>query len=335
MERPTPPLHSKVDVKGEGSTQKEEQVSLDTKYRPRTFNKMIGNESTITSLKSMLAKTEEQQRSFIFYGPTGCGKTTLARIISRRLGCKEFLEYNAANTRGIDTIRDIDASCRYAPLEGKVKVYLLDECHKLTNEAQNALLKLTEEPPPRVYFILCTTELRKLIPTLLSGRLARFKVEPLNYHQITELLDSVLEGEGRTALGMTDFPRKAIRQIAKLADGCPRDALSLLDTVIDIEDEEELLQAILDSKIKEGEVIELCRMLLETRQNRWPDIVNLLKTITEEPEDIRYGILGYMEKVLMNNPDGRVSRIMLEFEESVMYSRRPGLLNACYRVLML
>jgi DNA polymerase-3 subunit gamma/tau len=301
---------------------------LTTKYRPNTLNKIIGNEMTVAKLKKMLSRQEDQHRTFMLYGPTGCGKTTIGRIIARRLGCKELREYNAANTRGIDTIRELDSECRYAPLEGAIKVYLLDECHKLTNEAQNALLKLTEEPPPRVYFILCTTDHQKMIPTLRTGRLARFKVELLNFVQITELLDYVLEQEL-----MPDFPRKAVRQIAKLADGIPREALSLLDTVIDIEDEEDLMKAILDSKVHEGDLRELCRVLLETRRNRWPEIFNILETINEEAEDIRYGILEYFRKVLGNNPSPRLGWMMNRFSETMIYSKRPGLYLACWEVV--
>jgi DNA polymerase III gamma/tau subunit len=167
-----------------------------------------------------------------------------------------------------------------------------------------------------------------MIPTLRSGRLARLKVERLNYVQITELLDSVLAQEMRE-----DFPRKGIRQIAKLADGCPRDALSLLDTVIDMDDEEEILNAILDSKVHEGDVRELCRILLETRTNRWTEIFNILETLTEEAEEIRYGILEYFRKVLGNNPNPRLGWMMNRFSETMIYSKRPGLYLACWEVV--
>ena len=118
-----------------------DQGPLYIKYRPKTFEEFVGNEATITSLKSILTREQGTVKTFLLYGASGCGKTTLARIISSELDCSshDFYEYNVANTRGIDSIREIIQSARYAPLGGKIKIYLLDEIKEFIHFAHYIL----------------------------------------------------------------------------------------------------------------------------------------------------------------------------------------------------
>jgi len=153
-------------------------MSLYKKYRPSTFDDIVGNSVTIQALK----KSVEGRKNhvFLFTGPSGCGKTTLSRIVAKELGAKgsDFRELDSADFRGIDTIRNLRKTIGYHPLESKVVVYLLDEVHKLTGDAQNAMLKMLEETPEHVYFILATTDPQKLLGTI-KGRCSIYTVEAL------------------------------------------------------------------------------------------------------------------------------------------------------------
>ncbi|KKL10376.1 hypothetical protein LCGC14_2556470, partial [marine sediment metagenome] len=215
-------------------------------HRPSDFSTFVGNESTIQSLKSVLDREKGHVKVFLLQGPSGCGKTTLARIIRNYLGCSEhdFFEYNMANTRGIDTIRGLVGNAKYAPLKGGVRIYLLDECHKLTTDAQNALLKILEDTPDHVRFILCTTEPEKLINTIKT-RCSTFQVSSLQRAKIITLLKGVCEKEE------AEFPDKHYKEIARVCDGSPRKALSILDQIMDIPDDDKAFDAILSATVSE------------------------------------------------------------------------------------
>jgi DNA polymerase-3 subunit gamma/tau len=303
---------------------RDENQPLHIKYRPSTFDEVIGNESTIESLKSILSRDKGEVRSFLITGPSGCGKTTLARIMAWSLDCsdRDFQEYNSANVRGIDTIREIANASIYKPLHGKIKVYLLDEIHKATNDAQNALLKLLEDTPTHVRFILCTTDPEKLLPTIKS-RCATFHVSPLQRSKMMKLLKWVCTEEE------IEVSKTVLQKVAECADGSPRKALVLLDQVIDIENEELALKAILDSSVDEQSIAELCQELLKTG-NKWPVLSKILKGLDKEPESIRYAIINYLSKVLLDKDSDRVAQMLEIFLESWMYSGRGGLVSAVY-----
>src|SRR3989304_2450876 len=149
------------------------------KFRPKDLSDIIGNRSIVTSLESIL-QSKDRPHAFLFTGKQGCGKTTLARILCKRLECSDhdLIEINISNNRGIDTARDIIQFAYVKPLDGRSRVYLLDEVHKSTNDFQNAILKVMEEPPEHLYFILCTTEPQKLLKTVIS-RCTEYVVSPL------------------------------------------------------------------------------------------------------------------------------------------------------------
>jgi len=311
----------------EGSIVKAESLPLHLKYRPRTFDEIVGNEEVVESLKALLRK-DGVPHSFLFQGPSGCGKTTLARIVARELGCdeREFYEYNVANVRGIDTIREIIQQCRFTPIRGRVKVYVLDECHQLTKDAQNALLKVLEDTPKHVYFILCTTDPEKLIKTIRT-RCVTYSVTLLPTPKIVMLLKRVCESEG------VNFSPKLLREVARASGGCPRKALVILDSVIGMEDEEEAMAA--DEKFvpDEVQVVEICRKLIDWRISpsvKWREISRILKSIEDDPEQIRYMILNYMAKVLLDTPDDRIAKIMALFQSSFLYTGKAGLVYNLY-----
>ena len=195
-------------------------------------------------------------------------------------------------------------------------------CHKLTGDAQNALLKLLEDTPKHVYFILCTTEPEKLIKTIRT-RCTTYQVSPLNSHQMVRLLKRVCKGEG------VELGGEVLRKIIKVSEGIPRQALVLLDSVIDIEGEEEQLKAIEDFRVKRTAVVDLCRALL--KRERWVQVVEILRGLEDDPENVRYAVLGYMSSVLLKGKENdRAAEIMEQFLDSFMYSGRAGLVYACY-----
>jgi DNA polymerase-3 subunit gamma/tau len=154
-------------------------IPLYRKYRPQTLQDYFGNKQLKTTVKKMLANNT-LPHAILLSGNSGSGKTTLARIIAKELNCSgiDLTEFNIADTNGVDSIRDLIENANYRPMISQNRVYILDECHQMTTQAQNALLKVLEEPKPWVYFILCTTDPQKLLNTIKS-RTTQFAVKPL------------------------------------------------------------------------------------------------------------------------------------------------------------
>ncbi len=219
-------------------------VPFARKYRPKTFSDVAGQKVAVRVLKNAV-RLGKLSHAYLFAGPRGTGKTTLARILTKAINCinpkegepcgvcenciaidkgtfPDLIEIDAASNRGIDDIRAIRDAVSYAPLKGKYKVYILDEAHMLTKEAFNALLKTLEEPPPRTIFILCTTEYEKIMPTILS-RCQRLIFSKLRDKEIVEYLKKICQMEG------LECEEKALYEIARISDGGMRDAVSLLD----------------------------------------------------------------------------------------------------------
>jgi DNA polymerase III gamma/tau subunit len=281
---------------------------------------------------------DDKPKTVLFTGPSGCGKTTLARICATMVGCDlgSIQEYNSANTRGIDSIREINENMQYAPMVGSVKVYILDEVHMITGAAANALLKMLEDTPKHVFFFLCTTDPEKLLKAIRTRCMA-FEVKSLSNPQVTKLVkDTILNvlGEDDAA----DFPPSVIQAVVKNADGCARQAMILLDSVIDILDEKVALAALAAATATETASIELCRCLLEDRQKRWDDARFLLKGLGDDHEKLRYAILGYLDAVLMSDnckDPARVSGLIDCFRESYMYSGKAALHSDCFNACQL
>ena len=220
---------------------------LSRKWRPQSFGDVVGQEHVTQTIQNAI-KLERIGHGYIFTGPRGVGKTTVARVLAKVLNCKEpqdnspcntcsyckeitdgrsmdVLELDGASNRGIDEIRELRESVKYPPNSGKYRVYIIDEVHMLTKEAFNALLKTLEEPPPHVVFILATTDPHKVPQTILS-RTQRFDFRRLSIKLISNHLAEILNRED------INFEEPALQLIAKKADGSMRDSLSLLDQVI-------------------------------------------------------------------------------------------------------
>ncbi|MEO0124182.1 MAG: DNA polymerase III subunit gamma/tau [candidate division WOR-3 bacterium] len=286
------------------------------KYRPQNFDELTGQDHIVLSLKGAI-NSGAIGHAFLFAGPRGVGKTTTARIFAKSLNCingptvnpcqecpscKEIatsrsidvIEIDGASNRGIDEIRNLRESIKYAPLHGKYKIYIIDEVHMLTPEAFNALLKTLEEPPPSVVFILATTNPAK-VPATIVSRCQRFTFKRLSITEISQRLKKIAQMEG---IEITD---KALYYLALRADGSIRDGESIL----------EQLTSFSEGKITEEDVFKLIgflsvdfyiELMNKIVQNDLAGMILLLNKGIEEGADvleIYKGLVGYFRKTLL------------------------------------
>ena len=243
-------------------------TALYRKYRPQTFAEVVGQEAVVRTLTNAIEHGKVRQ-AYLFAGPRGTGKTSLARILAKSINCAQgptatpdgtchscvaiaagtsldVVEMDAASQRGIDDIREIRDRAALQPVEGRMKVYILDEAHQLTDAAWNALLKLIEEPPPHLLFVFCTTELQKVLPTVRS-RCQTFVFERPRLPDLVRKLRLIADAEG------IDVPDAALHLLARSGRGAYRDAESTLDQLasatggnITVQDVLQLLGAVED-----------------------------------------------------------------------------------------
>lgn len=299
-------------------------MSLYLDYRPRTWDEIVGNEETVSSLQNMLKKGNVPH-TYLFVGGSGCGKTTIARILANDLGCNgnDYREINAADFRGIDSVREIIQSAKYKPLEGKTKVYMIDECHKLTTDAQNAMLKILEDTPDHVYFILATTDPQKLLATVKS-RAVQYVMNPLSDMEMMRLLKITIKKEKESV------DKEVLEQIIQDSMGHPRAAMNILEKVLNTEPEERL-EAAKAMAEQTNESIELCRCLLSN--SGWKKCAAILQGLKgQEAESIRRVVLGYAQSVLLKGDNDKAAMIIEQFMEPLYDVGFPGLVFNCYAV---
>ncbi len=297
--------------------------SLYLRYRPTSLDGIHGNHACVSALRTYLAKPmKERARALLFTGPSGCGKTTMARIVAGASKCDplDFMELDSADFRGIDTIRDIRRSMYMTPMNGDFKVYILDEVHQLSKDAQSALLKALEDTPKHVLFLLATTDPDKLLPTI-RNRCMTFLMEPLDEKEMSDLLTHVCKMEKKKV------PESALQNIVDSSLGSARAALVILDKVIDL-DKDSIEEAVEEAAAQEQQAIDLCRALMKNAP--WRKIADLLSTIKEEPESIRRLIMGYFSAVLIREGSARVYFIMDHFREPFYDCPKARLTMACF-----
>ena len=223
-------------------------VVLYRKYRPQTFSEVIGQEHVVQTLTNAIAMERMLSHAYLFSGPRGSGKTSIARLLAKALNCQnlkepepcnkcsscleinqgaalDLIEIDAASNRGIDEIRELREGIKFTPAKSKYKVFILDEAHQLSKDAANALLKTLEEPPSHAIFVLATTEIHKMIPTIIS-RCQRFDFRKLTADEITKQLERISQKEG------VKVEKPALELIVSNSQGSSRDAIGMLDQAI-------------------------------------------------------------------------------------------------------
>src|SRR5690625_878676 len=216
---------------------KENYRALTRAYRPKTFEDIVSQEHVSSTLKNAI-RNDRLSHAYMFCGPRGVGKTTMARVLAREVNqvadsvdgeelgrTLNIVEMDAASNRKIDDVRALKEVIRVPPQNGRYKIFIIDEVHMLTKEAFNALLKTLEEPPPHAIFIFATTEPHKVLPTILS-RVQRFDFKRIGVSEMVERLREIAQKES------IRIDEESLHVIAKRADGALRDALGLMDQAI-------------------------------------------------------------------------------------------------------
>jgi len=255
-------------------------AALYRKYRPQSFKEVVGQEAVVRTLSNAIG-TDAVRQAYLFAGPRGTGKTSMARILAKCLNCAQgpttepdgtchacraiaagtsldVIEMDAASQRGIDDIREIRDRVVLQPVEGRYKVYILDEAHQLTDAAWNALLKLIEEPPPHLVFVFCTTDLSKVLPTVRS-RCQTFVFQRPRLQELVVKLRRVADAEG------IDVPDQALALVARGGRGAYRDAESTLDQLASATGNKITVQAVLEllGTVEEEALFRICDLVID------------------------------------------------------------------------
>lgn len=302
------------------SNETDNDLELYRKHRPRAFKHVIGQDDAVRTLQTMV-QANRVPHALLFTGPSGVAKTTLARIIARKLDCHEscLAEVNAADFRGIDMVRDIRTRMSLSPINGKVRVWIIDEAHKLSNDAQNALLKMLEDTPKHVFFMLATTEPGKLLKTIIT-RCTEIRLRELSEAALKQLVNDIAQKEGMK------LSEEVVDKIVECSFGSGRMALVLLNKLIGCE-EDQMLDTI-EKGVANKAAIDLCRVLLKGAQ--WKEVAALIKTIEEEPETVRRIVLAYMTNVLLGSGSPRAKFLIQCFQFNYFDTGKAGLVLSCH-----
>lgn len=264
-------------------------------YRPSDWDEVWGQDAAVAALRRSVEA--DDSHAFLFIGPSGVGKTTLARIVAAKKGCEpqNLRELDAASNSGVDAARALVAGLRQSGLGGSAtRVVIVDECHSLSKSAWQTLLKPLEEPPGHVYWCLCTTEENK-VPQTIKTRCSLVRLHAVPEDEIFELLQTIRDAE---QFGCGD---DVLALVAKRADGSPRAALSMLSMVASCEDRRQAAATLRTYDEADGDLREFCRALL-ANEPQWEVVRPMLASfVGKGAESIRIQICAYMRAVILGD----------------------------------
>lgn len=292
------------------------------KYRPQLFSEIIGQEHIVKTITNALS-SGIISHAYLFCGPRGSGKTTIARLLAKALNCQnrkkgefepcnecsscleimegrdiDLIEIDAASHRGIDEMRELRNGIQIAPTRSRYKVFIVDESHQLTKEASNALLKTLEEPPSHAIFILATTEIHKMIPTIIS-RCQRFDFRRLTLPEIVKRLETIVKNEG------VKVEKAALELIAVNSQGALRDAEGILDQAITFctgEKDKEITAKEIKDLIGLVDVEIISQFCGYLSQKKAPEAISFLNEIAEKGSDLQEfskSLINYLRQALI------------------------------------
>ena len=285
----------KLKIKTAATTEPEDNRPLHLKYRPQTFDEVVGQAAVVSSLKKALA-SKNLPHAFLFTGPSGTGKTTLARIVATIIGVPvgNILEIDAATNSGVDNMRAVTDLARYKSLrdEGGRKFIIVDECHALSKSTWQSMLKAIEEPPEHVFWALCTTESDK-VPDTIRTRCLSYNLKEVSSDDLHDLLNNVNKKE------KLNVPDDLVGIVARHAGGSARRALVYLSQVVGITDKKEALRLLESGVGDEKEAIDLARMLCGGKNTNWSEAMRVCALLEgESPEGVRLVICNYAASAL-------------------------------------
>ena len=307
----------------------ETYLALYRKYRPQTFQEVVGQDHIVELLKNAV-KNGKVPHAYLFCGGRGTGKTTVARILAKELGCnpEDIIEIDGASNRGIDEIRELREAVRTAPFSSPYKVYIIDEVHMFTKEAANALLKTLEEPPSHVIFILATTDPDRLPQTIVS-RCQKITFKNPDIETLTKRLSYVVKEEGGPELS-----EQSLRHIAAHGKGSYRDALGILEQVLTSAGKlknvaEEKIEAMLGIPKSESIIKLLDAVCRKDERKLVSTIAGLRGTdaLTTYDELIQYVRLGILVRVGEAIENKEIEQLALEFPRAIGSKMLLGLIE--------
>ncbi|MEK4556156.1 DNA polymerase III subunit gamma/tau [Jeotgalicoccus sp. FSL K6-3177] len=315
-----------------------EYQALYRAFRPQKFSDVVGQHHVTKTLQNAITRNKESH-AYLFSGPRGTGKTSIAKIFAKALNCQfetdgepcnecelcvsitegsanDVIEIDAASNNGVDEIRNIRDKVKYAPAEAEFKVYIIDEVHMLTTGAFNALLKTLEEPPAHAIFILATTEPHKIPATIIS-RTQRFDFKSLDLEEITERLEFVAQQEN------TAYDKEALSYIARIAEGGMRDALSIMDQVIAFSSDEITMQdaVMITGGIERDELNEWMKFIEQKDSEAAFKKFHQLIDEGKDPTRLVHELVYFIRDIILMKHSGEISEetAFVHVEDELLY----------------